>query len=566
MRLILKISPSVLLFVFILSAQNVWGQGAAPKRPGDTLPELPSFEAPQKEKILPDIPLPLSPDTEGLSGGIQVFVRSYRILGNTVLSQAEIDEITAPYTNKKVSLSELEILRDKITSLYIERGYINSGAVIPDQDVSDGIFDFQIIEGQLSDIDIETDGRFRKRYFETRLKRESDGPLNIIELENRLRVLQLDDRIQRIEAQLAPAETRGDAILKALVRERKPFRVGLAIDNHQPPSVGGMRGQIALTHDNVLGYGDRANAVFEVSEGLNVVEGVYAVPLNSYDTLLDVHVRRSWSRVIEDPFKPLKIRSTALDVGSTLTQPIIRSANNNLALFLTGEYRRTKTFLLGSPFSFSLGPDDGVSKVAVIRLGQDYSHRTSNQVFAARSTFSFGVHALGATDNKKSIPDGEFFSWLVQTQWAHRLPFLDMQVILRADAQLTDSPLLGLEQFAVGGNFSVRGYRENQLVNDNGTTGSIEIRLPVWQQGNRNSFIDLAVFTDVGHSWAHNRSTLGQQTLLSAGVGTRAGYKKKAFLQFYWGYAARSVPDSTDYDIQDTGVHLRLSTVIDTFN
>jgi len=169
-----------MFFILIFNGQIAWGQTVAPRLPGDILPELPSFEAPQEEKILPDIPLPVKPDTEGLSGGVRVFIRGYRILGNTVLPQYEIDEITAPYSNKKVSFSELQNLRDQITKAYIERGFINSGAIIPDQNIEDGIFEIQVIEGTLTAVDVETDGRFNKSYFETRLKRESDGPLNIM--------------------------------------------------------------------------------------------------------------------------------------------------------------------------------------------------------------------------------------------------------------------------------------------------------------------------------------------------------------------------------------------------
>ena len=87
-------------------------------------------------------------------------------------------------------------------------------------------------------------------------------------------------------------------------------------------------------------------------------------------------------------------------------------------------------------------------------LPQDWLRRTRDRVLAARSVFSFGLHALGATEND-SKPDGEFFAWLGQFQWAQRLDEGD-EIILRTDAQLTQDPLLPMEKFVVGGADTVR--------------------------------------------------------------------------------------------------------------
>ncbi len=67
----------------------------------------------------------------------------------------------------------------------------------------------------------------------------------------------------------------------------------------------------------------------------------------------------------------------------------------------------------------------------------------------------------------------KLLAWLGQFQLAHRLWDSDNQVILRADAQLTRDPLLPIEKFAVGGANTVRGYRDNQLVRDNGLVLSV---------------------------------------------------------------------------------------------
>lgn len=194
-----------------------WAQLGLPlDRPGDVRPELPDFEPPGRErgKVLPPIPLPEAPDTqEGLPGGRRVFIRGYRITGNTVLSDEELAKITEPYANRAISFADLQALRDRLTFAYIKRGYISSGAVIPNQRIQDGILEIRIVEGVLADIDIESDGRFRESYLRRRVRRYAEGPVNVYALEEQLQILQQDDRIQTIQAELVPGEIRGESQL-----------------------------------------------------------------------------------------------------------------------------------------------------------------------------------------------------------------------------------------------------------------------------------------------------------------------------------------------------------------
>ncbi len=70
------------------------------------------------------------------------------------------------------------------------------------------------------------------------------------------------------------------------------------------------------------------------------------------------------------------------------------------------------------------------------------------------------------------------FAWRGQGQWV-RLLAPDTLLLLRADAQLADRALLPFEQFSLGGIDSVRGYRQDALLTDNGIFASAEVRIPI---------------------------------------------------------------------------------------
>lgn len=92
---------------------------------------------------------------------------------------------------------------------------------------------------------------------------------------------------------------------------------------------------------------------------------------------------------------------------SHVRHPFILKPTQSLHGSARFEHRRSKTFLLGEPFSFSRGVQDGESRVSVIRLSGEWLERTVRQVFALRSIFSIGIDALDATVNKDA-PDSRF--------------------------------------------------------------------------------------------------------------------------------------------------------------
>jgi hemolysin activation/secretion protein len=181
-------------------------------------------------------------------------------------------------------------------------------------------------------------------------------------------------------------------------------------------------------------------------------------------------------------------------------------------------------------------------------------------VVATLSRFSLGIDALGATV-KDSEPDGQFFAWLGQFQWIRRLGNKGAQVVFRTDVQLASAPLLSLEKFAVGGANSVRGYRENLLVRDNGFVSSLEFRIPIplFRERFGEGAIQLAPFADFGRSWDKEEDEEPPfKTISSAGLGLRWAIHRTTHLQAYWGFAFRDV-DTADHDLQDEGVHFQIT-------
>ena len=97
-------------FAFLsLGCASVLAQPPEPPgiSPADERPQLPPLEAPEKR---PEIQLPpvAPPQPDEISGALRVFVREFQLIGNTVFSAQELDELTAPYEGREITSAELE--------------------------------------------------------------------------------------------------------------------------------------------------------------------------------------------------------------------------------------------------------------------------------------------------------------------------------------------------------------------------------------------------------------------------------------------------------------------------
>jgi hemolysin activation/secretion protein len=529
------------------------GAGVGGVQPPAPLPEIqPGAPAPP----LGPPPPAVAPteDTASLSARLRVAVRRFEFTGNTVIGTEELERVAVPYTGRTISSEELLELRDKLTLHYVERGYISSGAVIPDQDVVDGVIQVRIVEGRLSEIEVTGLDHLDPEYVTRRIDPETEIPLNIQSLQSRLLVLQQSPAIDRLNAELAPSHRPGESVLRVAVTEAAPAFAAIGISNDQPVSTGSTQAWIALGSRNLTGSADSLSFATGATEGAENFNLGYAVPLNRRDTTLGLFYDRTSGSVVEEPFDVLDIESKTVNYGATLTHPLLRTPNRQLSMGLGIYLRTNETKMLGVSFPFVPGAQDGVTDVTVLRFSQEWVGRERDRVIAARSTFSWGLDAGGAT--KGTQPDGQFFAWLGQFQWIERFGEQGYQAIVRADAQFADQRLLALEQFAIGGVRTVRGYRENQLIRDDALVLSAEVRVPLGEPDTALHTLQLGVFGDYGKGWNRGASRESRY-LASVGIALRWLPERNWFGDLQWGYRLKDVPNSSS-DLQSRGIHFAL--------
>jgi filamentous hemagglutinin family protein len=488
----------------------------------------------------------------------RIRVESFAIEGNQAFDLAELTKILAPFTKKHLSFAELLQARSAITKYYTERGYITSGAYIPPQKLQNKVVKIQIVEGYLEDIEITGNKRLNSDYFSRRLERVSNS-LQQQELLAALQLLQQDPLVANISAELETGTRPGANVLTVEVKEADSFKTPILFDNRRTPSVGSFRRQLAIDQGNLLGFGDKLFLAYSNTEGSNAFDGSYAFPLNARNGTLTVSGGVSESEVVEEPFNQLNILGDSNYYELSLRQPLFQTPTQEFALGITASRRESDISSLleefnVSPAELSPGADEsGQTQVSVLRFFQEWTHRNSQEVIAARSQFNLGLGIFDATVNEDA-PDSRFLAWQGQAQWTRQLAS-DTSFLVRGGIQLSTTPLLTSEQLGLGGLETVRGYRQDLLLTDNAAFASAEIRLPILRIDQINSVFQLAPFVDVGTAWNESEEpeVLEPNTLASIGLGLRV-LLSNITARFDWGIPLISV-DSDKKTWQENGLY-----------
>jgi hemolysin activation/secretion protein len=525
-----------------------------PASPEQTPPPLlPSPEELLQPPTTPSIPPSQLPPSTGT-----ITVDRFEFDGNTVFNPKELAVVTEKFTGKPITFAELLQAASAVTQLYIDQGYITSGAFIPAQQTfsaQGGTVKIQIVEGKLEAINVNGTGRLNPDYVRDRLAVATSQPLNKNRLLEALQLLQLNPLLSSISTELSAGSRPGLSVLDVEVGLARTFSFQPTLDNNQTPSVGSFRRGVQISEANLLGQGDGLNIAYFNTDGSNDLAISYTYPVNPYNGTVSLRYQPQWNTIVESPFNELDIQGNSFDLEFTFRQPIIQTPREELALGLTFTREESETSLLGFPFPLSPGANDqGQTFLSVLRFSQEYLLRSEQSILSARSQFSVGLNLFGATINSNP-PDGQFFTWLGQVQYVNLLA-PETLLLLRTNLQLADRPLVPLEQFTIGGPDTVRGYRQNLILANSGIIATAEVRVPILRVPEVSGLLQIAPFVDVGSSFDSDEGeevAAIPDTLVSVGVGLQWQMGRNLSVRFDYGIPLISAP-SVGNSWQEDGI------------
>lgn len=510
--------------------------------------------------------LALSLSTSGALGDHRdlakgIVIQEVQVVGSTVFDSGTLLSVINPPIGETIYIEDVLEMVDAITTLYVDAGYITSGAVLPDQDVSDGRIILNVVEGELAGINVVSLGRLKTSFLESKIRSNTAGPLNLKDLQKAISKLEREPTVSHVRGDLKPTAVRGKAQLDLEVIEADAFKIVIGGDNYKSPSVGEGQAEIAVSHLNLFGMNDRLDLSAQHTDGVDAYAFNYDFPIQVIRSRLAVYHSKGDTFVVEEPFDEIALESETDTSGLQLKTLWASTASSAWHTHLSFESKESKTSLLGIPFDFSPGSRNGITEAHVVGLNVEYSRSGEGTGFMIRAGLRSG------SDEYRGSPsdvDGDFNLYRLQAQWIKRLnsdpshvPWL---LKFNINYQDTSDTLPAFERMALGGHSTVRGYRENRLLKDSGINASLSLSLPLLTAPQREGIsVRGELFVDYGRG-ENSVETLSVNTrgeLTSAGVGIEGSYRG---LRFKVERAIRLQKRKRLGDaLQDSGIHVGVS-------
>ncbi len=520
-----SIQLSATVFVLLLSVAPVWAQAVpgAPTQvnPGLVTPEPTEETKPATKQMLPaetpeEVQLEVPEPASGVSQdeSVQFEVSDIALEGNSVFSEAELDDLVKPYENRKVTLKDLSLLTEAIADRYRDAGYMTTQVYLPPQSIENGVVRVAIVEGTIGKIILNGNKYFRARVIRDQLEFEPGELLSIPNLENNLNNVNRNQPY-RLKAVLSRGEETGQTDVTLDVLETQPWQVTATYDNQGRPFIGMFRHGIEVSNDSLLGLGDRLSVRWMGATGTQVAALSYNLPVHKSGTTLGYGFSFGYVDVDLERREQPRIEGYAQNHSIILTQPLNKS--RSLTWDGSMNFREILTNVDHQRVS--------LDSIRSLTTGITYSRYDRWGRTFMRLQTDFGADWLGA--NRAFWKANAFLTRLVV------LPKNNL-VILRSAAQFSPDALPSAETFQIGGEYSVRGYTEGLMTGDQGYNFSAEWRWPI--PGLRLLSADLSeriqgvFFADVGQVFqdlsvngrrAASVNAARNNFLISAGTGFR---------------------------------------------
>ena len=450
---------------------------------------------------------------------VRVTVKAFRITGNTLIAEAELQAVLAPWVGREVSFADLQQAANAIAETYRQRGWF-ARPQLPAQDVSSGTITINILEGKLGEVRIDDGGKAlrveREMVTDTMTARQKPGdPLNLDALERSSNILN-DTPGVAVATILTTGKGPGESDAVVKVADKALIAGTVQADNTGSRSTGDLKLSLSLTLDNPSGKGDQLSLNGNDSKGSTYLKASYSIAVGNDGLRLGISTSDMNYRLVGKDFEALKSKGDAQTYGINASYPLLRSGTKNIAL--SGALDRKTYYNEANQVATS----EKAVQVLLVSLTGDLLDGLGNggmTLWGANLTFGdvdLSAHVTNETTDRNGPRTAGRYHKLGAN--LARLQRLSDKATLWAsiNGQYAGKNLDSSEKFSLGGPSGVRAYPVMEGSGDDGWLATLEARYNLLQE------LQVTAFYDHGSIRRdHNGGYTGAQTPAS---GTLKGY------------------------------------------
>lgn len=462
-----------------------------------------------------------------LMTALPALAQSIRLQAVTVspsdyLLEEDIKAVTARYVGRDVTFSDLQAMLSELNGLYARAGVPTARAVLPPQEIRNGVLRVSLIEAEIEKVVFEGLENTSPRFLESNLSLEPGTKPDFERLE---RDLMIFDIAHDISPQLSFAAGGLPGTTQAIVTADEPKRLAftLSADNFGREETGELRTSLFARANSLTGVRDSLSLQLQKSEGAGSVSAGYSRPVGGGGGRVVGAFSYSQSSIIGGEFQNSKIVSDSYAASLSYRRPA---------------WVRPDSYVMlegGASYEVNSSTFDGVT-FADIDLWDVFASARYNRRFASSTLgFSAGLRAGSASAKGTSQTEGSF--WMIYGEGTYARPVGDRFMFngsLRYQyAHGRNLPVARL--FTAGGVGSVRGYPSDIRGGDSGAILNLQVSMrEPWSPASRPNwnftpfaFVDTAMVVPYRVDGSIDGS---QDFLASVGAGVSASLGERANL------------------------------------
>jgi len=541
-----RLLTTVLMGLIMLGVQPVWAAGAdAPDEAGRWLNQ--ERQRQQQERIAQRIAEGRTESgIEGQTPSAQVesgsearlILKAVKLNPSTVLTAAELKGITDQYVGKAVSTRDLYAMVEQINKLYTQKGYLTCRALLMQQTVKDGVVRLELVEGRTGTVEVQGNKTTRADYVRDRLHLTEGKVANIAQVDRDMQRFGGTNDVQLRLVLLAGRKV-GTTDYVIQTYEPKKYSWGLFSDNLGNDSTGLYRGGFTFLDRSLTGRRDALYLNGVMSKGMRGMTASYTLPIARDGSKFGIAYSMSRTRNITGFMEVIDTRGYSRSLTLSLTHPLKTTARVKAEAGMEYGYQNSRTDTLIKPWL-----DNTVNS---LKFYVDQIYYGDSYVFYQKHSYKLGDYTN--IYSERNHFDLYNFNVYYQKRYQH-----NQTLSARIDGQISGSNFLpSVEQFYIGGMYTVRGYKESLLSGVGGLCGSVEYEMPLLKHPDVRGY----AFFDAGRIWGDSDS-VHSLSLAGTGLGVKTYLGRNVDVNLCLAFPlARTI----DYSEQGkTRIHFSLNT------
>ncbi len=480
-------------------------------------------------------------------------IRAFTVTGNTIMPQAEVNRLVAPFTGPKRVYGDIQKALEAIEGAYRSRGFSAVQVFVPEQTLDTSTVKLTVVEAKVKLIKIEGNAFFDEANIRAALPALTLGKTpNARNIAANVRVAN-ESPARQVDVVLGAGEQEDEVNATVTVSDSTPRKFLSSVDNTGSNATGMHRVMVGFQHGNLFNADHVLTAQYTTSlekpSLVDIYSFGYRVPLYQFDGSIDVIYAKSSvsSGTTATVAGPLSFTGKGNIFGLRFNQYLPRQGEFTHQITYAFDYKAFENACTLGTFG-AAGCGSAAFPVTVHPLSATYSGswaglgKQTGFSVTATGNWSWGGNGLNqnfaavrpaAAGAAQGGAKADFVVFKGSLSQSRVLPG-DLQVRGSLSGQWTPQALIAQEHFGLAGSTGVRGFQEREFARDRGLNANVELYGPEW--GDKviaGSNLRMLVFYDVarGYNYRLAGDTDQRIAIASVGLGVRFNLGKMLTLR-----------------------------------